>query len=112
VVKDNRLVFEREILMAPDMVARTAAAAAGGRAQKWMLWQPRGVRQSYVREVIDAGGGEREQRIWMLRQPDAVRQSYLREVARVEGAGPQVFWMLGQPDPVRESYIRDVLMKS
>jgi hypothetical protein len=104
-------ILERQILLAPDGVARAAAAAATGVAQQWMLSQPRAVRRSYVREVLDKHGGDREQRIWMLRQPDAVRASYLRDVARIQRAEPQVFWMLSQPDEVRESFIREVLLK-
>jgi hypothetical protein len=101
----------REILLGPDFVARGAAAAASGPAEQWMLRQPRAVRRSYVLQVLDAGGGEREQRIWMLRQSTAVREGYLRDVARAQGAGAEVEWMLRQPDELRESYIRDVLGK-
>jgi hypothetical protein len=97
------------VLLAPDIVARAAAMATSDPAQRWMLTQPRAVRASYVRDVLDLGGGEREQRIWMLRAPDAVRHSYLRRVARATGAGPEVFWMLAQPREVRESYLREVL---
>lgn len=105
-------ILQRQILLAPDGVARAAAAAVSGAAQQWMLSQPREVRRSYVHEVLDRGGGEQEQTIWMLRQPQPVRSSYLREVAQSQGAGAQVFWMLGQPDEVRESYIREVLLKT
>jgi hypothetical protein len=105
-------IIEREILLAPDIICRAAAAATSGRAQQWMLGQPRDVRRSYVHEVIDVGGGELEQRIWMLRSPAAVRASYLLEVAAFEGAGPQVAWMLNQPDEVRESYVREVLQRN
>ena len=45
-----------------------------------MLRQPRRVRDSYVRDVIDRGGDERLAEIWMLHQPDAVRKSYVKEV--------------------------------
>ena len=45
-----------------------------------MLRQPRGVRESYVREVIDRGGDDLLAEIWMLRQPDAVRKSYVKDV--------------------------------
>jgi hypothetical protein len=45
-----------------------------------MLRQPRGVRESYVREVLDRGGDPRLAEIWMLRQGDEVRESYIREV--------------------------------
>lgn len=102
-------ILGKEIMLAPDFIARAAAPATSGRAERWMLCQPRAVRRAYVREVLDAGGAEREQRVWMLRQPLAVRESYMREVARVQGAGPEVAWMLSQPDAVRESYVRDVL---
>jgi hypothetical protein len=105
-------ILEREILLAPNIVCRAAAAATSGRAQQWMLGQPRDVRRSYVHEVIDAGGGELAQSIWMLRSSAAVRASYLREVAALEGAGPQVAWMLMQPDEVRESYVREVLRRN
>jgi hypothetical protein len=100
----------REILLAHDIVARAASLAAPRADQRWMLSQPRAVRVSYVREVLDRGGGEREQRIWMLRQSAAVRRSYLLEVAsRGGGPKPEVAWMLNQPDAVRESYVRECL---
>jgi hypothetical protein len=99
----------RELMLAPDLVARAAAPAAKRLAERWMLTQPRAVRRSYVFDVLDPGGGEREQRIWMLRQADAVRQSYLRQVATPEGAKPEVFWMLRQPEAVRASFVRDVM---
>jgi hypothetical protein len=99
----------REVLLAPDLVARAAMVAVSDPAQRWMLGQPRAVRSSYAHQVLDRGGHEREQQIWMLRQPDAVRGSYVREVAMPQGAGKQTMWMLGQPDAVRESYVREVL---
>jgi hypothetical protein len=102
--------LSREIMLGPDFVARAAATATRNPAERWMLWQPRSVRATYVREVLAVGGGESEQRIWMLRQPDTVRESYLREVAYVQGSGPEVAWMLRQPVAVRESYIEQVLM--
>jgi hypothetical protein len=101
--------FARDVLLAPDIVCRAAAMATSDPAQRWMLLQPRQVRASYVRDVLDVRGGPREQRIWMLRAPDAVRHSYLRHVARATGAGPEVYWMLAQPAAVRESYLREVL---
>ena len=76
--------ISRRILLAPDPVARTAAAAVTGLQEQWMLCQPREVRRSYVLQVLDAGGGEREQRIWMLRQVDAVRVAW-REGTRSRG---------------------------
>ena len=46
-----------------------------------MLRQPKSVRASYVREVIDRSGDqELLAQIWMMRQPDGVRESYAREV--------------------------------
>ena len=46
-----------------------------------MLRQPKPVRASYVREVLDADGDtDLLTQIWMLRQPDDVRESYLRHV--------------------------------
>ncbi len=45
---------ERSILLAPSAVARTAAYAANEPEQRWMLRQPRDVRRSYVREVLEA----------------------------------------------------------
>ena len=49
-----------------------------------MLKQPRAVRESFVREVVDKGEDPLLQEIWMLRQPDAVRESYIREVLEPE----------------------------
>ena len=70
--------LERSILLAPDRVARAAARVAGDRRARWMLCQPRAVRASYVRDVMDRGGNAEE--VWMLRQADAVRESYVTEV--------------------------------
>jgi hypothetical protein len=66
----------RRVLLAPGPVRRFAASRVGPR-EAWMLRQPRAVRESYVREVLDAGGNAEA---WMLRQSDAVRESYIREV--------------------------------
>ena len=72
--------FARRVLLAPNVVARAAARAAGEREEAWMLCQPRQVRESYVREVVDRGDDPVHAEIWMLRQPKAVRESYVREV--------------------------------
>jgi hypothetical protein len=45
-----------------------------------MLRQPRHVRVSYLREVVERGGGEALQQKWMLLQSDEVRRSYVVEV--------------------------------
>ncbi|HEY7633800.1 MAG TPA: hypothetical protein VH817_24080 [Thermoleophilaceae bacterium] len=70
----------RRVLLGPDVVARAAAGRVEKREEAWMLCQPRAVRQSYVREVLDRGGGPVHAEIWMLRQAKAVRESYVRAV--------------------------------
>jgi hypothetical protein len=72
--------FARRVLLAPSLVSRAAARAAGAREEAWMLSQPRRVRESYVREVIDRGEDSVHAEIWMLRQPREVRESYIRQV--------------------------------
>jgi hypothetical protein len=71
-------MLERTILLAPDAIARRAAALTNDAEQAWMLRQPRAVRASYAREAL--GQGEVAEQAWMLRQPDAVRHSYVTEV--------------------------------
>lgn len=72
---------ERTVLLAPDFVASTAAEATGDRQSKWLLNQPKPVRESYVNDVIDRRGDPALlATAWLLRQPDPVRDSYLREV--------------------------------
>lgn len=104
--------LEREMLLAPDLVARAAAALAPQPEQRWMLGQPLAVRRSYLGEVLERGGGEREQTVWMLRQGDAVRLSYVEQVARrgATPASPATVWMLRQPAAVRESYVIEVVL--
>lgn len=70
----------RRMLLAPAFVSRAAARAAGAREEAWMLRQPKSVRESYVREVVDRGEDPLHAEIWMLRQPRAVRESYVRDV--------------------------------
>jgi hypothetical protein len=70
----------RLVLRGPGFVRRAAASQAKAPEERWMLRQPRPVRDSYVREVLDRGGDERLAEIWMLGQSDAVRESYVREV--------------------------------
>jgi hypothetical protein len=70
----------RMVLRAPDFVRRAAASRVRDPVEAWMLSQPRPVRDSYVREVLEGGGDERLAEIWMLRQSDAVRESYVREI--------------------------------
>jgi hypothetical protein len=68
------------MLLAPNVVSRAAARAAGAREEAWMLKQARSVRESYVREVVDRGEEPLRAEIWMLRQSNAVRDSYVRDV--------------------------------
>lgn len=68
------------MLRGPGWVRKAAASQARDPVERWMLGQPRHVRASYVREVIDRGGHPALAEIWMLRQPDAVRESYVKEI--------------------------------
>jgi hypothetical protein len=71
---------ERRILTAPAPVARAAAKVAALPEQRWILAQPREVRQSFADEVLGQPDMERRQQIWMLRQPKHVRESYISDV--------------------------------
>lgn len=73
-------LLERALLLAPDRVARAAAARATRPEERWMLRQQRAVRETYARQVVGAPDAARAREIWMLRQADAVRESYVREV--------------------------------
>jgi len=72
--------LERQILTAPDVVARAAAAAVTDPRQRWMLRQPRAVRRSYADEVLGRPDEDRLAEAWMLLQADDVRRSYVAEV--------------------------------
>jgi hypothetical protein len=76
-------MLERTILLAPDAVARRAAAYAADTEQRWMLRQSRNVRASCCREAL--GRGDIAEQAWMLRQPDHVRESYISEVLEAPG---------------------------
>ena len=78
--------LQRAVLLAPWPLRRAAMRGASAPEESWMLRQARPVRESYVREVLDAGGDPRLREIWMLRQPDEVRHSYADEVL---GAAPR-----------------------
>ena len=78
---------ERRVLTAPDAVARAASRLAGEREQRWMLCQPRAVRQSFAEEVFGRPDEALRQQIWMLRQPKAVRESYIEHVLLAPGGG-------------------------
>ena len=72
--------LQRSVLLAPAPIAKAAASRVSLPEEAWMLRQPKKVRVSYVREVLDKGGEERLAQIWILRQPNQVRESYIREV--------------------------------
>ncbi|MEA2479964.1 MAG: hypothetical protein QOJ07_1886 [Thermoleophilaceae bacterium] len=75
----NRIA--RAVLLGPDVIARAAAGRVALAEEAWMLRQPRRVRESYVRHVLDAPGDDLAlAEIWMLRQDEAVRESYCRHV--------------------------------
>ena len=75
----------RQVLLGPDALSRAAAGRSERPEEAWMLRQPRRVRASYVREVLDRGDDPVLQEIWMLRQPEPVRESYVREVLEPRG---------------------------
>ena len=80
---------ERSALLAPDFIAGTAAEATNDPQAKWLLNQPKSVRESYVHEVLDKKGDKDllSQR-WLLTQSDDVRESYVRDVVDPK-LGPQ-----------------------
>ena len=69
--------FARAVLLGPDVLARAAVSRVETVEEQWILRQPRRVRESYVRNVLDAPGDDTLlAELWMLRQSDAVRESY------------------------------------
>jgi hypothetical protein len=105
---------ERQVLRAPDAVARAASRLAADREQAWMLRQPRVVRESYARDVFGRPDEELLAQAWMLFQPFSVRASYVAEVLLAEGAPEpdrQELWMLHQDDEVCASFARFVLLR-
>lgn len=73
---------QKRVLLGPAPVRRAAQRGLGAK-ERWILRQPRSVRRSYVREVLERGATTELEEAWMLRQPDAVRESYVREVLGV-----------------------------
>ena len=71
---------DRQVLLAPDMVARAAASAVRDRRGRWMLRQPRHVRRSYALAVHGRHDEVDRATAWMLMQPEPVRLSYVTEV--------------------------------
>jgi hypothetical protein len=102
---------ERQVLTAPDMVAKAAARMAPDPEQRWMLSQPRRIRRSFADEVFEHPDEELRQQVWMLRQDDDVRDSFIADVLERQDPRPhQEIWMLSQTPEVRESYVREVLL--
>lgn len=72
---------ERSALLAPDLIASAAANATDDPQAKWLLNQPKPIREGYVRAVLDAKGDRTLLATrWLLVLPDDVRRSYVREV--------------------------------
>ena len=102
---------ERQVLLAPDRVARAVAAVAPDREAAWMLRQPRALRQSFAEEVLGAPDRELAQEVWMLQQSLDVRLSFLEEVVAYDPATPpEQIWMLRQSDEICASYVDEVLL--
>jgi hypothetical protein len=77
----RRQHLERRVLLGPDWLCRAAASRASDPEERWMLDQPRAVRESYVLEVLDrVGDPVLRQQVWMMRQPREVRERYIREI--------------------------------
>lgn len=72
---------QRNALLAPDFIAATAAEASNDPQAKWLLKQPKSVRESYVHEVLDKKGDpDLLSQRWLLTQSDDVRESYVNDV--------------------------------
>ena len=72
---------ERSALLAPDFIASAAANATDDQQARWLLNQPKPIRESYVNDVLE-GTGDRTLLAsrWLLQQSDAVRKSYVENV--------------------------------
>jgi hypothetical protein len=80
---NRRQRIQRRVLLGPDVVCRAAAGRVEASEERWMLVQPRRVRETYVSEVLDrTGDPDVLTEVWMLRQAKAVRESYIREVLK------------------------------
>ena len=101
---------ERQVLTAPDAIARAAAAFAPEPEIAWMLRQSRDVRRSFADEVFGRPDEERLQELWMLEQPRHLRESYVEDVLKQMDDPPRdQIWMLLQDDATCRSYARFVL---
>ena len=103
--------LERQVLTAPDAVARAASGMAQLPEQRWMLRQPREIRLSFADEVFGRPDMERRQEVWMLHQPRAVRESFIEHVLSKDStAAREMIWILRQDDAVCRSFARFVLL--
>ena len=102
---------ERQLLLAPDAVARAAVALAPDPEARWMLRQPREIRRSFVDEVHGREDEATRQQVWMLHQRREVRESFVEHVLMKQDPPPrEEIWMLRQDDDVCASYARYVLL--
>jgi hypothetical protein len=102
---------ERQLLLAPDALARAAVALAPDAESRWMLRQSRAIRRSYVEEVFGREDEELCQQVWMLHQPRDIRESFVDRVLRKADPEPrEMIWMLQQDDELCASYARFVLL--
>ena len=102
---------ERQVLTAPDTIARAAAALEPEPEIAWMLRQPRDVRRSFADEVFGKPDEERLQELWMLQQPRHLRESYVEHVLkRMPDPPREQIWMLLQDDATCRSYAKFVLL--
>ena len=101
---------ERQILTAPDAVAKAAAPMAPEPEQRWMLRQSRELRRSFAEEVFGHPDEQHRQQVWMLRQERSIRVSVARHVLMKHADPPrEMIWMLLQDDETCLSYARYVL---
>ena len=102
---------ERQVLLAPDVVAKAAARVAPDAESRWMLRQPRATRRHFATHVFGHPDMERRQEIWMLTQTDEIRESFIEHVLERQTPRPHdQIWMLRQRVEVRESYVHEVLL--
>jgi hypothetical protein len=102
---------EKQLLVAPDAVARAAAPMAQLPEQRWMLRQPRAVRRSFCEEVFGLPDEEHRQRVWMLHQPQEIRLSFVEHVLAKDAQDRrEEMWMLSQSDEICRSFARYVLL--
>jgi hypothetical protein len=103
--------LEKQLLTAPDPVARAAAPMAQLPEQRWMLRQPRDVRASFAEEVFGHPDMEQRQQVWMLHQPKEIRESFIQHVLSKDStAEREMIWILRQNDDVCRSFARFVLL--